>query len=41
MISEYSKYFEDEAKKYEFTVLSMDQDFENQIEKAISILTKE
>lgn len=41
MISGYSKYFEDEAKKYEFTVLSMDQNFENQIEKAISLLTKE
>lgn len=41
MISGYSKYFEDEAKKYKFTVLSMDQDFENQIEKAISLITKE
>ena len=41
MISEYSKYFEDEAKKYEFSVLRMDEDFENQIEKAISLLTKE
>lgn len=41
MISVYSKYFEDEAKKYEFTVLRMDHNFENQIEKAISSLTKE
>lgn len=38
MISGYSKYFESEAKKYNFTVLNMDQDFENQIEKAISLL---
>ena len=41
MISEYSKYFENEAKKYELTVLKMDEDFESQIEKAISLLTKE
>jgi len=41
MISEYSKYFEDEAKQYGFTALRMDEDFENQIEKAISFLTKE
>lgn len=40
MISEYSKYFEREAKKYKFTVFIMDQDFKKQIKKAISLLTK-
>ena len=39
MISDYSKYFEAEAKKYGFKVLKMDQGFEDQIEKAISSLT--
>lgn len=38
MISEYSKYFEKEAKKYKLTVLKMDNDFDNQIEKAIDLL---
>ena len=41
MISVYSKYFEDEAKKYGFFYCKMDQDFDNQIEKSISSLTKE
>jgi ABC-type Zn uptake system ZnuABC Zn-binding protein ZnuA len=40
MISEYSKYFEKEAKKHKFTVFAMDQDFEKQIKKAIQLLTK-
>jgi ABC-type Zn uptake system ZnuABC Zn-binding protein ZnuA len=40
MISEYSKYFEKEAKKYKFTVFTMDQDFEKQIKKAIQLLIK-
>lgn len=40
MISEYSKYFDAEAKKYNFAVLEMDNDFENQIEKAIKYLTQ-
>lgn len=40
MITEYSKYFNDEAKKYNFTVMNMDHNFEAQIEKAISFLSK-
>jgi 2-phosphoglycerate kinase len=38
MITDYSKYFNDEAKKYNFTVINMDHDFEAQIENAISFL---
>jgi len=40
MISEYSKYFEKEARKHKFTVFTMDQDFKKQIKKAIQLLTK-
>ena len=40
MIVEYSNYFEEQARKYSFHVLNMDQDFENQIEAAINLLTK-
>lgn len=40
MITGYSKYFNDEAKKYNFTVMNMDHNFEAQIEKAISFLSK-
>lgn len=31
MIVEYSRYFEKEAKKYEFKVFAMDGDFDEQI----------
>ena len=40
MITGYSKYFNDEANKYNFTVMNMDHNFEAQIEKAISFLSK-
>lgn len=39
MISVYSKYFEKEAKKYKFKLLEMDQNFKQQMKKAISLLT--
>ncbi len=39
MICEYGKFFEKESKKYDFKVLNMDNDFDNQINKAIDDLT--
>ncbi|USN58292.1 MAG: hypothetical protein H6767_08530 [Candidatus Peribacteria bacterium] len=39
MICEYGKFFEKESKKYGFKVLNMDNDFDNQINKAIDNLT--
>ncbi len=39
MIAAYSKYFETEAKKYGFKVFNMNDDFDNQIDKAIKFLT--
>ena len=38
MIADYSEYFETEAKKYGFKVFNMDNDFDNQINKAIEYL---
>jgi 2-phosphoglycerate kinase len=39
MICEYGIFFEKESKKYGFKVLNMDDDFDNQINKAIEYLT--
>jgi len=39
MICEYGKFFEEESKKHDFKVLNMDNDFDDQIEKAINYLT--
>lgn len=39
MIYEYGKFFKKESKKYGFKVLNMDNDFDNQINKAIDNLT--
>ncbi len=39
MICKYGKFFEKESKKYGFKVLNMDNDFDNQINKAINNLT--
>lgn len=41
MVSTYSKYVEEETKKYNFTVIPMDHDFTNQIGKAMHLLTNE
>lgn len=40
MVSEYSKYFEKEAKKYSLKVFNMDIDFNGQIKKNIKYLIK-
>src|SRR6185295_3832158 len=38
MISEYSHYFEKEAKKYGFSIFNMDEDFSKRIDKLTDIL---
>jgi 2-phosphoglycerate kinase len=40
MISYYGQFFDKEAKKYNFKVLNMDNDFGGQLKKAIELLTK-
>ena len=40
MINYYGQFFGQEAKKYKFKVLNMDNDFGGQLKKAIELLTK-
>ncbi|MDO8657664.1 MAG: hypothetical protein Q7K55_02910 [Candidatus Levybacteria bacterium] len=40
MISYYGQFFEKEAKKYKFNVLNMDNNFGEQLEKAMQLLSK-
>jgi len=39
MIADYSEFFETEAKKYGLKIFKMDNDFDNQLNKAIEYLT--
>lgn len=39
MMCEYGNFFEKESEKYGFNTLNMDDDFDNQIQKAIYTLT--
>ncbi len=41
MVSEYGTYFQKEAEKYGFDVLNMDENFEEQIQKAVKLLLLE
>ena len=40
MVSYYGQFFDKEARKYNFKVLNMDDDFGGQLKKAIELLTK-